>query len=123
MPHSAAESDRSGQTLPDAAVALPPHDRLDRPVSWLESTLELVALMIDGVHFGHLLCVVELGISIDGTKIPLAVVQGDTENTTVVKDLLVNLRERGLDVTARSCVSSTEAQPSPWRSTPCSTGR
>ena len=51
------------------------------------STLELVALMIDGVHFGHHLCVVALGISIDGTKIPLAVVEGDTENATVVKDL------------------------------------
>jgi putative transposase len=63
------------------------------------STLELVALMIDGVHFGHHLCVVALGISIDGTKIPLAVVEGDTENATVVKDLLVNLRERGLDMT------------------------
>ena len=63
------------------------------------STLELVALMIDGVHFGHHLCVVALGISSDGTKIPLAVVEGDTENATVVKDLLVNLRERGLDMT------------------------
>jgi putative transposase len=63
------------------------------------STVELVALMIDGVHFGHHLCVVALGISIDGTKIPLAVVEGDTENATVVKDLLVNLRERGLDAT------------------------
>ena len=63
------------------------------------STLDLVALMIDGVHFGHHLCVVALGISIDGTKIPLAVVEGDTENATVVKDLLVNLRERGLDMT------------------------
>ena len=63
------------------------------------STLELVALLIDGVHFANHLCVVALGISIDGTKIPLAVVEGDTENVTVVKDLLVNLRERGLDMT------------------------
>jgi transposase-like protein len=63
------------------------------------STVELVALMIDGVHFANHLCVVALGISIDGTKIPLAVVEGDTENATVVKDLLVNLRERGLDMT------------------------
>jgi putative transposase len=63
------------------------------------SRVELVALMIDGVHFGHHLCVVALGIGIDGTKIPLAVVEGDTENATVVKDLLVNLRERGLNMT------------------------
>jgi putative transposase len=63
------------------------------------STLELVALMIDGVHFANHLCVVALGITADGTKIPLAAVEGDTENATVVKDLLVNLRERGLDMT------------------------
>jgi putative transposase len=61
--------------------------------------LELVALMLDGVHFGEHVCVVALGIGIDGTKHPLAVVEGDTENTTVVTELLVGLRERGLDVT------------------------
>lgn len=61
--------------------------------------LDLVALMIDGVHFGEHVCVVALGIGIDGIKHPLAVVEGDTENTTVVKGLLVGLRERGLDTT------------------------
>jgi transposase-like protein len=63
------------------------------------SDLDVVALMIDGVHFAGHLCVVALGIGIDGTKHPLGVVEGDTENATVVKDLLVNLRERGLNVT------------------------
>jgi putative transposase len=61
--------------------------------------LDLVALMIDGVHFGQHLCVVALGISIDGTKHPLGLVEGSTENTTVVTDLLRDLRERGLDTT------------------------
>jgi putative transposase len=61
--------------------------------------LDLVALLVDGVHFGEHVCVVALGIGIDGTKHPLALVEGDTENTTVVTDLLVGLRERGLDVT------------------------
>ncbi len=55
--------------------------------------------MVDGVHFADQLCVVALGIGIDGTKHPLGVVEGDTENTTVVKDLLVSLRDRGLDTT------------------------
>ena len=56
--------------------------------------------MIDGVDFADHLCVVALGIGIiDGTKHPLGVVEGDTENTTVVKDLLVDLRGRGLDTT------------------------
>ena len=42
---------------------------------------------------------VALGIDIDGTKHPLALVEGSTENTTLVRGLLVGLRERGLDTT------------------------
>jgi len=63
------------------------------------SGLDLVALMIDGVHFAESCCVVALGIGIDGVKHPLALVEGSTENATLVTDLLVDLRERGLDVT------------------------
>lgn len=63
------------------------------------SALDLVALMIDGVHFAESCCVVALGIGIDGVKHPLALVEGSTENATLVTDLLVGLRERGLDVT------------------------
>jgi putative transposase len=58
-----------------------------------------VALMIDGVHFGESVCIVALGIDLDGTKHPLALVEGATENATVVTDLLTGLRDRGLDVT------------------------
>jgi putative transposase len=63
------------------------------------SGLDLVAMMVDGVHFGEHTCVVALGIGIDGTKYPLSLVEGSTENTTLVTDLIVGLRERGLDVT------------------------
>jgi transposase-like protein len=63
------------------------------------SGLDLVAIMIDGVHFADHLCVVALGIGIDGTKHPLGLVEGDTENATVVKDLLAGLRDRGMDTT------------------------
>jgi transposase-like protein len=63
------------------------------------STLDLVAMMVDGVHFGEHTCVVALGIGIDGTKYPLSLVEGSTENATLVTELIVGLRERGLDVT------------------------
>ena len=63
------------------------------------SSLDLVAVMIDGVYFADHLCVVALGIDIDGTKHPLGLVEGSTENTTVVKSLLTGLRDRGLDTT------------------------
>ena len=60
--------------------------------------------MIDGVHFGEHCCVVALGVGIDGTKHPLALEEGSTENATLVTDLLVGLRERGLDVTRPTLV-------------------
>jgi putative transposase len=63
------------------------------------SGLELVALMVDGIRVADHCCVVALGITIDGTKVPLALAEGATENTTVVGELLVGLRERGLEVT------------------------
>jgi hypothetical protein len=63
------------------------------------STLDLVALLVDGIRVAEHCCVVALGITIDGTKIPLALAEGATENTTVVTDVLAGLRERGLEVT------------------------
>jgi transposase-like protein len=61
--------------------------------------LDLVAFMVDGVHFGESTCVVALGIGIDGVKHPLAVEEGSTENATLATGLITGLRERGLDVT------------------------
>src|SRR5437764_3626982 len=63
------------------------------------SGLDLVALMVDGVHFGEHCCVVAWGIDVDGVKHPLSLVEGSTENATLVRELLVGLRERGLNVT------------------------
>jgi len=62
--------------------------------------LDLVALMVDGVHFAEHVCVVALGIDSNGYKHPLALEEGSTENATLVRTLLSKLRdERGLDVT------------------------
>ena len=55
--------------------------------------------MVDGIRVAEHCCVVALGITLDGTKVPLGLTEGATENATVVTDLLVGLRERGLDVT------------------------
>jgi putative transposase len=63
------------------------------------SGLDLVALMVDGVRVAEHTCVVALGITLDGTKVPLGLVEGATENATVVRDLLAGLRDRGLDTT------------------------
>jgi len=63
------------------------------------SGLDLVALLVDGVRVAEHTCVVALGITLDGTKVPLGLVEGATENATVVRDLLAGLRDRGLDTT------------------------
>ncbi len=48
------------------------------------SGLDLVAFVVDGVHFAEHVCVVARGITIDGTKVPLAIEEGSTENVTLV---------------------------------------
>ena len=58
--------------------------------------LDLVALLIDGVHVGGHCIVVALGLDKTGTKHPLGLWAGATENTTVCQDLLANLQSRGL---------------------------
>jgi putative transposase len=63
------------------------------------SGLELVALLLDGVYSAEHLCLVAMGIGLDGRKHPLGLVEGSSENTAVVTELLTGLRERGLDVT------------------------
>jgi putative transposase len=59
--------------------------------------LDVVVLMVDGVNFAEACCVVALAITADGTKVPVGLWLGDTENTTVVTALLADLVERGLD--------------------------
>jgi putative transposase len=63
------------------------------------SGLDLVVLMVDGVRVADHCCVVALGVTIDGTKIPLALAEGATENTSVVTEVLAGLRDRGLGTT------------------------
>jgi putative transposase len=63
------------------------------------SGLDLVALLVDGIRVAEHTCVVALGITQDGSKVPLAVAEGATENATVVRELLAGLRDRGLEVT------------------------
>jgi putative transposase len=58
-----------------------------------------VAFIVDGVHVGEHTSIVALGIGIDGTKHPLAIEEGSTENATLVTGLITGLRDRGLDVT------------------------
>jgi transposase-like protein len=59
-------------------------------------SLDLVALLIDGVHVGAHCLIVALGIAADGQKHALGLWGGSTENATVCQGLLANLQSRGL---------------------------
>ena len=58
---------------------------------------DFVAIMIDGISFHDYLLVAALGVDSEGTKHILGLWDGATENSVVVKELLENLVERGLD--------------------------
>ena len=61
------------------------------------SKLDVAVLMIDGVHFADECLVVALVITADGTKVPVGLAHGDTENAAVVKTVLTDLVDRGLN--------------------------
>ena len=58
--------------------------------------LEVAVLMIDGIVFAKCCCVVAFVVTTDSTKVPVGLWDGDTENATVVKDLLADLVARDL---------------------------
>ena len=58
--------------------------------------LDLVALLLDGVHIGEHCLVVALGIAADGQKHALGLWEGATENAAVCQSFLANLQSRGL---------------------------
>ncbi len=60
------------------------------------SGLDTAVLMIDGLNIAGEMIVVALIITADGTKVPVGLRLGDTENSVVVKDLLADLVDRGL---------------------------
>jgi transposase-like protein len=58
--------------------------------------LDIKVLMLDGVQMAERCVVVGLAITADGTKKPVGLWDGSTENKTVVRSLLADLVARGL---------------------------
>jgi putative transposase len=56
-----------------------------------------MVVFLDGFGMGEHLLVGALGVAADGTKVPLGVVEGTTENKAVCTRLVADLAERGLD--------------------------
>ena len=70
--------------------------QLDAWRSTALDALDLVALLIDGVHIGEHCIVVALGIDNTGAKHALGLWDGSTENAAVCQSLLADLQSRGL---------------------------
>jgi transposase-like protein len=73
-------------------------EHLDELMSRELADVRLAALMIDGIELKGRCCVVALGVTTDGVKLPLGLWDGSTENKTVTAHLLADLVDRGLDV-------------------------
>ena len=70
--------------------------QLDAWRSTALDALDLVALLIDGVHIGEHCIIVALGIDTTGAKHALGLWDGSTENAAVCQSLLADLQSRGL---------------------------
>jgi len=94
---TAAERSTSKSTVSREFVART-GEHLTTLMSRSLSDVRLAALMLDGIELKGRCCVVALGVSTEGVKIPLGLWDGSTENKTVTVHLLADLVERGLDV-------------------------
>lgn len=67
---------------------------------WLGCKLDdlvLPVVMIDGIHFRDRVVLIALGVDAEGEKHVLGIREGSTENTRVVRALIADLLDRGLD--------------------------
>lgn len=71
--------------------------RLDKLLARRLNEFPLCAMMIDGTPFGDQQLITVIGVTVHGHKLVLGLRQGATENTTVVKQLLDDLADRGVD--------------------------
>jgi transposase-like protein len=71
--------------------------RLDRLLARRLNDYPICAMLIDGTPFGDQQLITVLGVTIHGHKRILGLRQGATENSTVVRQLLADLAERGVD--------------------------
>ncbi len=58
--------------------------------------MNVIALFIDGKYLSKEQIIICMGVTLQGEKIPLGFVQAATENSDPIKDMLTNLKERGL---------------------------
>lgn len=60
------------------------------------SGYDFIGIVMDGKAFGDDGMIIALGVTVEGRKVMLGIIQSSTENYKVCKDFLMNLIERGL---------------------------
>lgn len=99
LPANETQSSVSKSTVSRRFVAL----STERLSAWLSRRLDdlvLPVVMIDGVHFEDRVVLVALVFDTQGKKHVLGIREGSTEKTQVVRSLLSDVIERGLDADA-----------------------
>jgi transposase-like protein len=62
--------------------------------------VEVIAMFLDAIEIAGKCVIVALGVTTDGTKVPLGLALGSTENASVATELLQGLLARGLRIDA-----------------------
>jgi len=75
-------------------------DRTEEKLKEFESRsleqMQIIALFLDGKYLSREQIIICMGVTLQGEKIPLGFIQTTTENSVPIKDMLTNLKERGL---------------------------
>ncbi len=93
-PHDALSTSKSAVSRRFVALS---QQQLDEWLGRSLSELDLVVVMVDGIYIGDRVILVALGIDTQGNKHVLGLREGSTEATRVVRSLLAELIDRGLD--------------------------
>lgn len=98
---SAVKARGSSKSSASRSIVAKTRQRLSVSLERRLDDLDLIGLLIDGIEVARQTVVVALGITSDGTKVPLGLAQGSTENAALCTSLLQGFLSRGLRVEDR----------------------
>jgi putative transposase len=98
---SAVRARGSSKSSASRSIVAKTRQRLSVSLERRLDDLDLIGLLIDGIEVARQTVVVALGITSDGTKVPLGLAQGSTENAALCTSLLQGFLSRGLRVEDR----------------------